>query len=113
MTVLWHLTSAIIFVFNLLAITPNPHKLPPMNNKPSNDKPSEEKPTPLFRAEAIRHRTRALFGDVVLAAPLSTWLITGLLVMILVGLIVFGVLVSVEIDGDNIPIWRWILGRNQ
>ena len=32
----------------------------------------------LFRKEAVRHRTRALYGDVVLAAPLSTWVITAL-----------------------------------
>jgi hypothetical protein len=66
--------------------------------------------TPLFRAEAIRHRTRALFGDVVLAAPLSTWLITGLLAVIIAGLIAFGVLGRVQIDGDGLSIWRWILG---
>ncbi len=76
-----------------------------------NDKPSDEKPTPLFREEAVRHRTRALFGDVVLAAPLSTWLITGLLVVMLVGLIAFGLLASVQVDGDNVPIWRWVFGQ--
>ena len=74
---------------------------------------NDEPKTPLFRKEAIRHRTRALFGDVVLAAPLSTWLITGLLVVILVGLTLFGVLGSVQIDGENIPLWRWILGRTE
>ncbi len=68
------------------------------------------KKTPLFRAEAIRHRTRALYGDVVLAAPLSTWLITGLLVMIVLGVVAFGVLGLVQIDGENIPVWRWIFG---
>ena len=76
-----------------------------------NDKPSDEKPTPLFRAEAIRHRTRALFGDVVLAAPLSTWIITGLLVVILAGVAAFGVFASVQVGSECIPIWRWILGR--
>ncbi len=81
-----------------------------MNDKPS-DKPSDEKPTPLFRAEAIRHRTRALFGDVVLAAPLSTWIITGLLVVILVGLALFGIFAAVQIDGESVPIWRWVLGQ--
>jgi len=69
--------------------------------------------TPLFREEAIRHRTRALFGDVVLAAPLSTWLITGLLAVIIGGLIAFGIYGRVQIDGDSLPIWRWILGGKQ
>lgn len=78
-----------------------------------NDKTSDEKQTPLFREQAIRHRTRALFGDVVLAAPLSTWLITGLLVLILVGVAAFGVFGAVLIDGESIPIWRWILGGSK
>jgi len=73
---------------------------------------SDEKPTPLFREEAIRHRTRALFGDVVLATPPATWLITGLLMVIIVGVIAFGVLGSVQIDGENMPVWRWIFGPN-
>ncbi|PHQ66749.1 MAG: hypothetical protein COB92_07025 [Robiginitomaculum sp.] len=69
--------------------------------------------TPLFREEAIRHRTRALFGDVVLAAPLSTWLITGLLVVIIAGLVAFGIFGRVQIDNDSLSIWRWILGGSQ
>ena len=67
---------------------------------------SKPPPTDLFRKEAIRHRTRALFGDVILAAPLSTWLITGLLIVIMAGVVAFGVLG--DIDGQ--PIWRWALG---
>lgn len=65
----------------------------------------------LFRKEAIRHRTRALYGDVVLAAPLSTWVITGLLIFITLGLIGFGVFGSVEIDGVSVPLWQWALGK--
>ncbi len=61
----------------------------------------------LFRKEAIRHRTRALFGDVILAAPLSTWLITGLLMVIMGGVIAFGLLGTI----DGVPIWRWALGK--
>ncbi len=66
--------------------------------------------TPLFREEAIRHRTRALFGDVVLAAPLSTWLITGVLLAMVLGLTAFGVFASVQVGGESIPVWRWIFG---
>ena len=50
----------------------------------------------LFRKEAIRHRTRALFGDVILAAPISTWLITGLLALILACLITFSFVGTIE-----------------
>ena len=70
----------------------------------------QEKTTPLFREEAIRHRTRALFGDVVLAAPISTWVITALLLCIIIGVVSFGVLTKVDIDGQSIPLWRWLLG---
>jgi len=76
---------------------------------------SEEKKTPaktpLFREEAIRHRTRALFGDVVLASPLSTWIITGLLFAIAVGVIAFGLFGNVQVDGETIPVWRWIFDQ--
>jgi len=86
------------------------HKTSSGDSSKKKPKTTEEK-TPLFREEAIRHRTRALFGDVVLAAPLSTWIITGLLAVILVGIIAFGVFGSVQVEDENLPIWRWILGR--
>ena len=57
---------------------------------------SKDAPTDLFRKEAIRHRTRALFGDVILAAPLSTWLIAGLLMVIMAGVVAFGVFGKVQ-----------------
>jgi len=82
------------------------------DQKKTSSKEADEK-TPLFREEAIRHRTRALFGDVVLAAPLSTWLITGLLALLIAGLVAFGICGHVQIDGDSLPIWRWILGVKQ
>ena len=64
----------------------------------------------LFREEAIRHRTRALFGDVILAAPLSTWIITGLLIVITACLIGFGFWAHIEgVDGP-VPLWRYLLG---
>ena len=65
----------------------------------------------LFRQEAIRHRTRALFGDVILAAPLSTWLITGLLALIMGALIAFGIFGQVQTPDGVVPIWRWVLAR--
>ena len=63
----------------------------------------------LFRKEAIRHRTRALFGDVVLAAPLSNWLITLLILIVTAGLIAFLVLTRV----DGMPLWQWIVGTGR
>lgn len=67
----------------------------------------------LFRKEAIRHRTRALFGDVILAAPLSTWIITGLLAVIMASAIGFALLGTIEVSGERVTIWLWALGRGQ
>ena len=65
----------------------------------------------LFREEAVRHRTRALFGEVILAGPISTWIITGLLLLIFVCLACFGLFGTIEIDGIATPIWKWALGN--
>ena len=64
----------------------------------------------LFREEAVRHRTRALFGEVILAGPISTWIITALLFILFVGFICFGLFGSIEVDGIATPIWKWALG---
>lgn len=64
----------------------------------------------LFREEAVRHRTRALFGEVVLAGPISTWIITGLLFLLFVGMVCFGLFGTIFIDGLATPIWKWALG---
>ena len=73
-------------------------------------KRTQDGKTPLFREAAIRHRTRALFGDVILAAPLSSWVITVLLLIIMLGVLVFGLFAHVQVDGRSIPVWRWIFG---
>ena len=67
----------------------------------------QEQDLPLFREQAVRHRTRALFGEVVLAAPLSTWLITGFLILIVGSILAFGVFG--HIDGQA-P-WAWVFGH--
>ena len=59
---------------------------------------------PLFRREAVRHNTPGLFGEVILAAPPATWVLTGLAV-VTVG-IVGALLLGLEVDG--IPLWRWL-----
>lgn len=64
----------------------------------------------LFREEAIRHHTRALYGDVILAAPLSTWVITGLLTLILLGGVSFGIFGAIETETGTLPLWKWAFG---
>lgn len=65
----------------------------------------------LFREEAVRHRTRALFGEVVLAGPISTWIITGLLFLIFIGLVCFGLFGTINVEGIQTPIWQWAVGH--
>ena len=65
----------------------------------------------LYRKEALAHRTRALFGEVRLQAPPSTWWVTGLLI-VLVGILVaalFGL--SVETEDGAVRLLDWFLGK--
>ena len=64
----------------------------------------------LFREEAVRHRTRALYGEVILAGPLSLWVITALLVLIFIGLVCFGLFGTIELTSGPVPIWKWAFG---
>lgn len=64
----------------------------------------------LFREEAIRHRTRALYGDVLLAAPPSMWLLTGLLVTIFLAVVSFAVFGTIELASGPQPLWKWAFG---
>lgn len=65
----------------------------------------------LFRKEAIRHRTRALYGDVVLVTPRITWVLTALLIAVMVGVIGFCIFGTIEVNGVDTSIWRWAIGR--
>jgi len=64
----------------------------------------------LYRKEALAHRSRALFGDVRLQAPPATWMITGLLVvlvaMCLAGLFLF----QVQTDAGLVRLIDWLFG---
>ena len=59
---------------------------------------------PLLRREAVRHNTPGLFGEVILAAPPATWMLTGLAVLT-VGIV--GALL-LDLDVDGLPLWRWL-----
>lgn len=72
----------------------------------------------LFRKEAIRHRTRALFGDVVLALPLSNWILSALVVGLFLAVIACGLFIQVPVvdaqavmsEQEILPLWRWLFG---
>jgi len=64
----------------------------------------------LYRKEALAHRTRALFGEVRLQAPPSTWLITLLLVVLVVKLVAALFLLDVETEAGAVRLLDWLLG---
>jgi hypothetical protein len=64
----------------------------------------------LYRKEALAHRSRALFGEVRLAAPPATWLITVLLLVFVATLL--GGLFFLHVDTDEGPLRLidWLFG---
>lgn len=65
----------------------------------------------LFRKEALEHRSRALFGEVVLRGTLASWLITALLIAVMA--ILIGGLFFLNVDTENGPVrlLDWLLSR--
>ena len=65
----------------------------------------------LFRKEALEHRSRALFGEVVLRASFASWIITGLLIAaisLLIGGLFF---LNIETDNGPLRLLDWLLSR--
>ena len=65
----------------------------------------------LFRKEALEHRSRALFGVVVLRGPIASWVITGLLVLVMTLLIAGLFLLEVETADGPVRLLDWLLSR--
>jgi len=66
----------------------------------------------LYRKEAIEHRSRRLFGEIILKSGPSLWWITALLVLT-VGLGVFGLFgISIETDAGRLSLLQWLLGES-
>lgn len=64
----------------------------------------------LFRKEALENRSRALFGEVILRGPISSWILT-LLILIITAVcvaILFGL--TIETEGDTVSLITWLLG---
>jgi hypothetical protein len=68
----------------------------------------------LYRKEALEHRSRALFGEVILRGPVSTWIVTAILVALMVVIIAGLFLFEVQSENGAISVFQWILsqGRN-
>ncbi|MDB2439326.1 hypothetical protein N9W89_11470 [Hellea sp.] len=63
----------------------------------------------LFRKEALEHRSRALFGEVVLRNSVASWIITVLLILVMVIFVIGLFFVTVETDGGPVRLLDWIL----
>tara|TARA_R110002020_G_scaffold187517_8_gene385924 strand:- start:493 stop:711 length:219 start_codon:yes stop_codon:yes gene_type:complete len=63
----------------------------------------------LFRKEALENRSRALYGEVALRGPLSSWLLTGLI--LLFAMVIIGVLFGLKIETGDGPVRlvTWLL----
>ena len=65
----------------------------------------------LYRKEALAHRHRSLYGDVVLAAPVATWIITLIICALCLTIGAVLVLAEVQTDSGPVALWRWLLQR--
>lgn len=65
----------------------------------------------LFRKEALEHRSRALFGEVVLRGGVASWLITGLLIAVMALLIGGLFFLNVDTVDGSIRLLDWLLSR--
>ena len=59
----------------------------------------------LYRKEALEHRTRSLYGEVILTAPPASWVVTFILIAVMA--LIVGLLVLAKADG--LPLWKWLL----
>ncbi len=77
----------------------------------------------LFRKEALDHRSRALYGEVVLRAPLGSWIITALLIGLIAILCaaLFWLQVPIDTDTDTgagaevgtVSLFEWLASGGQ
>ena len=65
----------------------------------------------LFRKEALEHRSRALFGEVVLRGSIASWVITSLLIAVMVLLIGGLFFLDIETLDGPVPLLDWLLSR--
>jgi len=69
----------------------------------------------LFRKDALEHRSRALYGEVVLKAPLGSWVITALLILLMAVLIagLFFLYIPVEDGTHKVRLVEWLRAGGQ
>jgi len=66
----------------------------------------------LFRKEALEHRSRALFGEVVLRNTVASWIITALLIFVIAAFVIGLFFLNVETDNGPVRLIDWLLSKN-
>jgi len=65
----------------------------------------------LFRKEALEHRSRALFGEVILRGSIASWIVTGLLILVM-GLFIYGLFfLNIETENGSIRLLDWLFAK--
>jgi hypothetical protein len=67
----------------------------------------------LFRKEALEHRSRALFGEVVLRGSVGSWVITGLLITVMAVLTGGLFFLNIDTADDSVRLLDWLLSRDE
>lgn len=67
----------------------------------------------LFRKEALEHRSRALFGEVVLRGSVGSWVITGLLITVMAVLIGGLFFLNIDTADGSVRLLDWLLSRDE
>lgn len=65
----------------------------------------------LYRKEALEHRHRTLYGEVILKSPPATWAITVILAAVIVIFISLLVFATVQTDDGAVPLWKWLFAQ--
>lgn len=63
----------------------------------------------LFRKEALEHRSRALFGEVVLRGSVASWIVTALLIAVMALLIGGLFFLQIETESGPVRLLDWLL----
>jgi len=67
----------------------------------------------LYRKQALEYRSRALFGEVILRGPISTWIITAILVALVIVIITGLFLFEVQTDSGPVSAFKWIISQGR
>lgn len=65
----------------------------------------------LFRKEALEHRSRALFGEVILRGSIGSWVITGLLIAVMLVLIGGLFFLNIDTADGSVRLLDWLLSK--